>query len=219
MKFLLALCLVLAAMIVLRDSPTSREIDRILDRLHGDRIVKARGGITAVGDLRNYVTSNPIVYEVMHTTKTIVVPKGFVTDLASIPRLFRILLPRDDVYMLPAVIHDYLYWTQGCSRSEADSVLFLAMKEYEIDPFRRWIIYLGVRWFGAWAWRANSRLKDGGEKRFVSGEFVDRLQNSPISAKETLEMVLEKARLENGLVLDEKPNLNVKDACLAATQF
>jgi hypothetical protein len=164
MKFLLALCLVLAAMIVLRDSPTSREIDRILDRLHGDRIVKARGGITAVGDLRNYVTSNPIVYEVMHTTKTIVVPKGFVTDLASIPRLFRILLPRDDVYMLPAVIHDYLYWTQGCSRSEADSVLFLAMKEYEIDPFRRWIIYLGVRWFGAWAWRANSRLKDGGEK-------------------------------------------------------
>jgi hypothetical protein len=218
MKFFVSLC-VLAAIIFWLQSPFTRELDRILDRIRPDRIVKTRGGITAIGDLKNYVTSNPIVYEVANTKKTVVVPKGFVTDLASIPRLFWTLLPRDGVYMLPAVVHDYLYWTQGCSRSEADTVLFLAMKEYEIEPLRRWVIYLGVRAFGFWAWRANYKLKEGGGIRFVSSDFVDELQNSSISAKENLAMVLEKARLENGLVSNENPDSDIKAACLAARQL
>ncbi len=37
------------------------------------------------------------------------VPAGFVTDLASVPRIFWTLLPPDGKYAKAAIIHDYLY--------------------------------------------------------------------------------------------------------------
>lgn len=37
------------------------------------------------------------------------VPAGFVTDLATIPRIFWTLLPPDGKYAKAAIIHDYLY--------------------------------------------------------------------------------------------------------------
>src|SRR5262245_48000276 len=55
------------------------------------------------------------------------VPKYFVTDLASIPRLFYTLLRPDGVYTFPAIVHDYLYWTQIRPRQEADEIFKLAM--------------------------------------------------------------------------------------------
>src|SRR5258708_33483224 len=42
----------------------------------------------------------------------ITVPVGFVTDLASVPRVFWSLLPPAARYSYPAIIHDYLYWFQ-----------------------------------------------------------------------------------------------------------
>ena len=53
------------------------------------------------------------------------VPKGFVTDLASIPRLFWTIFPPAAAYSYPAIIHDYLYWFQPCSRETADNILKL----------------------------------------------------------------------------------------------
>jgi hypothetical protein len=159
------------------------------------------------------------VYEVMETKKTIVVPKGFVTDLASVPFYFWTVLPRDGVYMLPAIIHDYLYWDQRCARSDADDVLLLAMKEYEIDAPRRWIIYLGVRLGGVFSWRTNRGLKHEGHTRYVSSEFVDKLENWPPSANESMADVLSKAKSEGGLVFDDDSNPNVEQACLVAAQL
>lgn len=37
------------------------------------------------------------------------VPAGLITDLATIPRIFWILLPPDGKYAKAAIIHDYLY--------------------------------------------------------------------------------------------------------------
>src|SRR5262245_38142541 len=45
------------------------------------------------------------------------VPAGFVTDLASIPRIFWSALPRDGEYAYAAILHDYLYWTQVRDRA------------------------------------------------------------------------------------------------------
>ncbi len=59
--------------------------------------------------------------------KKVVVPKGFVTDLTSVPRSFWSQLPRDGDYVYGAIAHDYLYWTQERSRKEADSILNLIM--------------------------------------------------------------------------------------------
>ena len=37
------------------------------------------------------------------------VPKGFTTDLASIPRAFTWLIPKLGRHLVPAVVHDYCY--------------------------------------------------------------------------------------------------------------
>ena len=41
------------------------------------------------------------------------VPKGFVTDGASIPRIFWVYLPRHGKYTKAAVVHDFLYNKRG----------------------------------------------------------------------------------------------------------
>jgi phosphate/sulfate permease len=205
-------------------NPQTRQImekaDEVFEKLiPSSRIIKTRPPMVPVGDVSFYVTSKPLVYEVLDTKKTIVVPKGFVTDLASVPFYFWAVLPRDGVYMLPAIIHDYLYWDQRCGRSEADDVLFLAMKEYEIDAARRWIIYLGVRLGGSFSWRTNRGLKHEGQTRYVSGSFVDKLEDLPPSANESMADVLRKAKSEGGLVFNDNSNPTIEQACLAAAQL
>src|SRR5215216_1525948 len=51
------------------------------------------------------------------------VPEGFVTDFASIPRIFWSALRPDGLYTYPAIVHDYLYWEQNVPKDVADSVL------------------------------------------------------------------------------------------------
>src|SRR5271166_5582366 len=63
----------------------------------------------------------------------VTVPKGFVTDFASIPRIFFSLLRPDGEYTYAAIIHDYLYWEQITSKETADSTLREAMKDFGVD--------------------------------------------------------------------------------------
>lgn len=93
------------------------------------------------------------------------VPVGFVTDFASIPRIFWSLLPPDGLYTYPAIIHDYLYWDQPVSREEADLILRFAMEDFKIDSATIKTIYTGVRLGGGIAWEDNVKLKKSGEKR------------------------------------------------------
>lgn len=75
----------------------------------------------------------------------VVVPAGFVTDLASIPRLPFFYMMLGDSIQEPAVIHDYLYSTGILSRKDADNVLLEAMEVTGISWFKRHLIYWGVR--------------------------------------------------------------------------
>jgi Protein of unknown function (DUF1353) len=102
----------------------------------------------------------------------VAVPTGFVTDFASIPRAFYTLLRPDGEYTYPAVLHDYLYWTQQRSREEGDSVFRLAMIDFQIDNVTVQTIYRAVRAFGQSAWNENQRLKAVGEKRILA-KFPD----------------------------------------------
>jgi hypothetical protein len=116
-----------------------------------------------------YILEEPILWrpsaDTLEPLPKIVVPKGFVTDLASIPRAFWSLLRPDGEYAYPAIIHDYLYWTQKTSREQADLILRLAMKDFEIDSATALTIYKLVRVGGASAWQANFDLKMQGERR------------------------------------------------------
>jgi Protein of unknown function (DUF1353) len=95
------------------------------------------------------------------------VPIGFVTDLASIPRVFWAILPPAARYSYPAIVHDFLYWTQPCTRQRADEVLKLAMKDMDVPVLKAHPIYDAVRLAGGAAWSSNAAAKKSGEKRVL----------------------------------------------------
>ena len=97
----------------------------------------------------------------------VVAPRGFVTDFASIPRAFWSLLRPDGEYTYPAILHDYLYWTQPVPKKTADEIFRMGMQDLEVNPATVAMIYEAVAKFGGAAWKANAELKAQGEKRFL----------------------------------------------------
>lgn len=71
------------------------------------------------------------------------VPKGFVTDGATIPRIFWAILPPVHRYMPAAIVHDYLL-TQG-PRAEADRQFKILLKRLNISRLRRFLMASAVR--------------------------------------------------------------------------
>lgn len=103
----------------------------------------------------------------------VVVPAGFVTDLASIPRVFWSVLPTDGAYTFPAIVHDYLYWVQKYPRKTADAIFQYGMDDMKVAPAIAATIYAAVRAGGGGAWADNARRKAAGEMRLLR-EFPDK---------------------------------------------
>lgn len=78
----------------------------------------------------------------------LVVPTGFVTDGASVPRLPLAYMLFGGRARKAATLHDYLY-SRRRDRAFADAV-FLAAMEHEESSFVRGFMYLGVR-LGGWS--------------------------------------------------------------------
>jgi hypothetical protein len=100
------------------------------------------------------------------------VPVGFVTDFASIPRIFWSLLPPDGSYTYAAILHDYLYWVQDRPRETADEILKIAMQDLKIDTATVFAIYQAVRLAGQSAWDENTQARIAGEKKVLK-KFPD----------------------------------------------
>jgi hypothetical protein len=88
----------------------------------------------------------------------IVVPRGFASDGASVPRFFwRIVFPpMDKLAIRAAIFHDYLYRKPGhggYTRSEADMLFLSLMLLDGVRPDRALRAYTGVRLFGGGSWR------------------------------------------------------------------
>lgn len=86
----------------------------------------------------------------------VIVPEGFETDFASIPRiLWRIMPPTDGRIGKGAVIHDFLYRTPSfpISRNDADLILMEAMEYLGANIFQRKAVYAGVRVGGSKAFK------------------------------------------------------------------
>jgi hypothetical protein len=104
--------------------------------------------------------------------ETVYVPKGFITDFASIPRILWVPLPPTGKYGKAAVLHDCLYVhphfyrvhpetrqilsSYSINRAQADAILNEAMGVLKVPRATRWLIYAGVR-AGGWAPWANYR--------------------------------------------------------------
>lgn len=93
----------------------------------------------------------------------ITVPKGFVSDFASMPWIVRRTLPSFGPWARAAVLHDYLYVTKGedgkWTRPQADDFLREAMEataESRADKLpsrlQRAAIHRAVRLFGGGGW-------------------------------------------------------------------
>jgi Protein of unknown function (DUF1353) len=122
-----------------------------------------------------YLDGRPLNWEPNAGQKTlpkVSVPIGFVSDGASIPRLFWIALPKIGRYMYAAIVHDYLYWTQNTTRQTADTILKTAMSDSGVDPNTLGAISGAVKAGGQSAWDENKKLKQAGEKRLLK-EFPE----------------------------------------------
>lgn len=87
-------------------------------------------------------------YSINGSGVKIIVPKGFVTDFATIPRILWSIFPPAGKHSKATVIHDYLYTLPKCSRFLADSIFREAMYQSGVNIFQRVIMYYGVRIFG-----------------------------------------------------------------------
>lgn len=97
-----------------------------------------------------------LVYQSDVAGRTFVVPRGFVTDLASVPRLPVVYLLAGGTSNEAAVVHDWLYSTQPVPRAIADKVLREASAATCVPAWRRWLMYWGVRIGGAPHWATST---------------------------------------------------------------
>lgn len=104
------------------------------------------------GDCRIFELTESFRYYYSNTWM-IIVPAGFQTDGASIPRIFWNILSPFGSYFPAALVHDYLYSkasTCNLTREQADGVFLQAMKDIGVGFVTRRIIYSAVR-LGGWA--------------------------------------------------------------------
>jgi hypothetical protein len=129
----------------------------------------------AVGNKYQWILTKPLVYQYHYTnihgvpeSRTIKVPAGFCTDLATIPRLFHRILPVNDHHRLPAVLHDYLYYVRGkimsmsLTRAQCDRLFLEAMKVKRVSLWKRQAMYWAVRIGGRFYWNSTPETQTGG---------------------------------------------------------
>ncbi|KDE74794.1 hypothetical protein FUSO7_01115 [Fusobacterium necrophorum BFTR-2] len=88
------------------------------------------------------------------------VPTSFITDLASVPKIFWSIFPPSGKWTPAAVIHDFLYSKfndTGINRTLADRIFLLIMKELGVGYLKRNTMYKAVRIFGESSWKEKIR--------------------------------------------------------------
>lgn len=96
-----------------------------------------------------WIVMQDLVYDSDVAGQTFTVPRGFQTDLASVPRLPLVYWLTGDTSSAAATVHDYLYSTRLTTRKMADSVLKEASQATGVPGWRRWLMWAGVRIGGA----------------------------------------------------------------------
>jgi hypothetical protein len=131
--------------------------------------------VRAFADGANWMLQSPLIYQIGESSAhLVIVPRGFITDFASMPqplRALRDLMPSTDRYGIPALVHDYLYWRQDCTREQADNIMEIALKEAGVSLLERRIVREGLRTLGQSSWDTNKRARDSGLIRTVGAPY------------------------------------------------
>lgn len=80
-------------------------------------------------------------------------PHGFVSDLASVPRVPLVFWLFEGRAREPAVVHDWLYVSGLTSRADADAVFYEGARAVGVPWVVAWSMWLGVRLGGGGPYR------------------------------------------------------------------
>jgi hypothetical protein len=99
-----------------------------------------------IGDIYLWNLAGDLIYRSDLWSELIVVPKGFETDFASIPKWVpRWLFDPSGRHRSSAVVHDYLVRLDGFDRKLADQIFLEAMALKKVKKWRRKAMYKFVR--------------------------------------------------------------------------
>jgi len=105
---------------------------------------------------------------------SITAKRGFRSDLASIPRLFWVVIAFHDLSLIAPIMHDVIYRCGGLvllphgevepagrkfERKDADDLFLELMTRSNIAYWKRNVAYLAVRAFGQSSWRESGAAK------------------------------------------------------------
>ena len=82
----------------------------------------------------------------------IIIPKGFIFDGATVPRIFWTIIPPLGRYTRAACLHDYLIdvkWRKEkvITRKEADIIFLESMKAIKVNKLLAYTMYSAVRFY------------------------------------------------------------------------
>lgn len=102
--------------------------------------------VTKVGE-RTWRVEREFIYYIgeENSNDFVTVPKGFITDFASVPRGLWNLFPPDGMYTQSAVVHDYILHEKLYPVKQADRIFYEAMGVLGVPGWKRWIMYVAVR--------------------------------------------------------------------------
>lgn len=95
-----------------------------------------------------------LIYVSRLANRSFEVPAGFITDLASVPRLPFVYLLTGGMGHAAAVLHDWLYTTHEVPRDVADAIFREALVHCGVSKWQAYLMWLGVRVGGASSWNA-----------------------------------------------------------------
>lgn len=105
------------------------------------------------GSREHWLLMATLIYQSDAAKCAVIVPAGFKTDLASVPRVPVIYEMVGNIAPSAAVVHDWLYSDHMLSRSMADEVLREACALLGVKRWQCWVLWAGVRLAGRAYWR------------------------------------------------------------------
>lgn len=101
-----------------------------------------------------WVLVEPLRYMSRLYKEQIVIPAGFVTDFASVPRVPIAYWFYGDRAHRESVLHDFLFQKHLVGFNLANRIFLEAMKSRKKPWCIRWPMYVGVKFGGGWAYKS-----------------------------------------------------------------
>jgi hypothetical protein len=101
------------------------------------------GPVVEEVDAQFWRVVDPLTYHGAH--EEFVIPAGFRTDFASVPRPLVWLVPRYGVYTRAAILHDYLRSSDVVSDTDADGIFRRCLHEFGVSVPQRYMMWAAVR--------------------------------------------------------------------------